>query len=137
MVGEEGDPYGALMVLPVGVDENNGLPGPQGQNPVYDRNDSTRRHERRNNVIGAMTAASVAVEPPRVPREQFVDVSNQITVGARSGLDERYPCRAVRNEHRHEPIALGPYEGRHPVGDVERAGDSTRPYAKGLSVHLR
>ena len=134
-MGEKRYPYGTLAVLPVGVHQDDRLPGSQRHEPIQDGNDGTRRHQRRNDVIGPMTAAAVAVKPSRVAREQFVEVSDQIPVGTGARLDERYPRRAVRDEYRYEPIAPAAYEGRHPVGDVERAGGTARPYPKGPGIH--
>lgn len=136
-MGEKRHPYGSLLVFAVGVHENDRLPGSQCQDSVQDGNDGAGRHERRNDVIGAMTPAAVTVKPSRIPREQLVDLSEQIPVGTGSRLEECYTCRAVGNEYGHEPITLAPHEGFHPVSDVERPGGSTRPDAEGLGIHLR
>ena len=136
-MSEKRDPHGALAVLPVGVHQHDRLPGTQCHDPVQNWNDGTGRHKRGNNVISAMTTTAVAVKPARVAGEQLVDVPEQVPVRTCSGLNERYPRRAVRDEYRHEPVALPPHKGRHPLGDVERPGCPTRPDPKGVRVHPR
>ncbi len=114
-------------IVPVRVDENDRLPGPEGETPVDNRNDRRRCNESRHDMIGTVAGRSVPVPVATIiSRKNLVDGVHQILIAAGSGLDDRYTGRGMRYEDVEEAVAPSRNESCHLGGDIERSPTPAR-----------
>src|SRR5262245_366628 len=70
---EEAQAHGAARVVEVGVDEHDALPGPEGGLAGEDRDRDRRRHDHRQDVVGAVAGRAVRMPVPIVAREEALE----------------------------------------------------------------
>src|SRR5690606_17317478 len=69
-------------------------------------------------MVTPVPGRTVPVPPPLVHRQQVVQGAEQILLGARTGLDDRYPGGGVRHVDVQQPVALSRHERLRLRGDV-------------------
>src|SRR5690606_29229103 len=131
-LAEEDQPDLALAVVAVGVDEDHRLPGAEGGAAVDHRDRHRRGNERRQHVVPPVAGRAVGVAPPVVGRQELVDGSHEVVVGAGPELDDGHAGGGVRDEHRAQAVSPAAAEVRHGGGEVEDAGTAAGADLDGL-----
>jgi hypothetical protein len=103
--GQKAQPNGPGRVVRVRVEEADRLPRPESETAAEDRDGQRWTGEERHDVVGPVTARSVAVSVRGViARQQPVESGHQVVVRPGSDLDDHDPGRGVRDEYREETI---------------------------------
>ena len=118
------------------IHQHHRLPGAQCQSAIDDGHRERRRDERRQDMVGPMAGRSVNMAPPKIRREHVVDDVEQVGITSSSRLNESNPCRGMRAEDLHDPIALTGDESPNINREVNNLRARSRMYLEHLCVHL-
>jgi hypothetical protein len=92
---KEAQPHLTVGIVPIRVDEADGLPGAEFQPAADHRQSGVRRDEGRQDMVPAVAGAAVPVLPAVVGGQQRVQRGEQVVVAARAGLDDGNAGRGV------------------------------------------
>ena len=136
LAGDEAEADLPRRIVLIRIHQNHRLPGAQRQLAIDDGHSERRGDKRRQDMVGPMAGRSVNMAPPEIRREHVVDDVEQVGITSSSRLDESNPCRGMRAENLHDPIALTGDESPNINREVNDLRARSRMYFEHLCVHL-
>src|SRR6516165_252647 len=116
---QKAQPNRPAWIVPVEVNQDDALPGPQLRVTTCDRHRHRRRDDRRQHMVGAVALGAMRMPVAVVTWQQPLQRVDQVVVGAGAGLDDGDTGRRVRHEHVAQTVAVAEAEPAHRIREID------------------